>query len=120
MAKTIEQLQAESRRRNRPVVITNVVEKVKVVNKVKVIEKPFIADREIIAFIKKVMHCASVVDMLLDRIIEERKMAKVEKVEPIKISAKPVKEKKQVNQKRLKFNPMANTKMVDWDKLRHF
>ncbi len=124
----IEVLQAESRARHnqtskpKAVVIKKRVKAVKVVERVKIVEKPIIPDREIISFIKKAMHVAGVIQSILNRIEEERAMAKMKQVLPPKKvpkrgTSKPTKGKPA---KKLVFNPKAHTGMVDWDKIRHF
>ncbi len=112
----IEKLQAESRARRKqqpnpkPIIIKKVVEKIKVVRKpAKPVKPPMFIDKDVIRFIEKVMHLVRIIDVILDRIAEDQARAKV--AERIK-TPKPA--------KKLKFNPKANTKMVDWDKLSHF
>jgi hypothetical protein len=95
MKKTIEELQAESRERQRK--------------------------RDEKVFIGKVVEVVRVVKTIIERIVEvpviQEKIVYVpEKKEVAVKTEKPAKESK----KKLKFNPKAHTGMVDWDKIKHF
>lgn len=123
-------LQAQSRERHNPkvdiepkvIVVEKPVEVVKVVEKVKIVEKPVIPNRQVLAFIQKAIKVCGIIQNILNRIEEEKAMAKMKKVLEVKkvtekATHKPPKKKQA---KKLVFNPKAHTGMVDWDKIRHF
>jgi hypothetical protein len=95
MKKTIEELQAESRERQRK--------------------------RDEKVFIEKVVEVVRVVETIIERIVEvpviQEKIVYIPENKKVDVKTqKPVKE----NKKKLKFNPKAHTGLVDWDKIKHF
>jgi hypothetical protein len=100
------------------IVVEKPSKKVRVVERIKIVEKPVLPSPEIIAFSKKAMHVAGIIQTILTRIEQDRAISKAAK------AANPKPERAKSNKpkpaKNLKFNPKAHTGMVDWDKIRHF